>query len=462
MYIVPNCQNFKLRRLCLLKKQNRKQYQSKNTSSDYDPHEHRNASHPTTNAETLIHMLKCSLGTGIFAMPQAFKAAGLVNGFIFTILISVLCTYGIHIMVQAQYVLCKKLRIPLLTYPESMKAALLTGPKAFHKYANLLSYVVNVFLIFYQLGFCCVYIIFVAVNVKELVDEYLTDPMALELYTLTLLPFFVLILLVPNLKWLAPFSLISNLLTFGSLGIIFYYLLSDLPSIEDRHFVGTLYNFPLFFGTVLFSFKTVGVVIALENNMKTPKSFGGCFGVFNIAVFLIVLLYVAIGFLGYWRYGEETRSSITLNLGNKDLLAKLVQALNSIAIFISYGLQGFVPVDIIWNTYLLKRLSDVKHPWMYEYILRIMLVIVTVLVAVFIPLLELFISLFGSFCLSALGIVFPAIMDICIKWPNKLGFQNWILIKDVFLIGFGMLGLMSGSYSALAEIIRKLSIGDYS
>lgn len=44
-------------------------------------------------------MLKCSLGTGILAMPQAFYHAGYLNGFIATILIGMLCTYGVHILV---------------------------------------------------------------------------------------------------------------------------------------------------------------------------------------------------------------------------------------------------------------------------------------------------------------------------------------------------------------------------
>lgn len=55
-------------------------------------------------------------------------------------------------------------------------------------------------------------------------------------------------------------------------------------------------------------------VIAVENNMKTPKSFGGYFGVLNISMFFIVLLYVGMGFFGYWRYGEASKPSVTLNL----------------------------------------------------------------------------------------------------------------------------------------------------
>jgi amino acid permease len=52
--------------------------------------------------ETLIHLLKGSLGTGILAMPNAFFKAGLVVGFVGTILIGSLCTYCIHVLVSPQ------------------------------------------------------------------------------------------------------------------------------------------------------------------------------------------------------------------------------------------------------------------------------------------------------------------------------------------------------------------------
>ncbi|KAF2878967.1 hypothetical protein ILUMI_27206 [Ignelater luminosus] len=427
---------------------------------DYDPHEHRNIPHPTTNTETLIHILKGSLGTGILAMPEAFKNAGIVNGFIFTILIGALCTYGLHILVQAQYVLCKRMRVPLLTYPDSMKAALLSGPRMFHAFANASPILVDVFLVIYQLGICCVYVIFVAANLKELIDVYLPEKLAIELYTLFLLIPFILILSIPNLKWLAPFSLFSNVITFGCFGIVLYYIFKDLPSIDERPYVGTFYTFPLFFGTTLFALEAVGVVIALENNMQSPKSFGGSFGVLNVAMFFITFLYVGMGFLGYWRYGEGTKASVTLNFPPEDVLAKIVQGLYSLAIFISYGLQGYVPVDILWNTYLAHRFSDSKYPKLWEYLLRAVTVFVTFVLAISIPLLGLFISLFGAFCLSALGIAFPAIMEICVKWPNDLGAGNWILIKDIALIIIGVCGLLAGSYSCISEIVIKLSKGE--
>ncbi|KAF2904514.1 hypothetical protein ILUMI_01662 [Ignelater luminosus] len=103
---------------------------------NYDPYKYRNTTHGTTFLESLIHVLKASLGVGILAMPEAFKHAGVINGFVFTIIIGFLCTYGIHMLVRSQYALCTRLRVPYLTYSVAMKVALLYGPKSFAKFGT--------------------------------------------------------------------------------------------------------------------------------------------------------------------------------------------------------------------------------------------------------------------------------------------------------------------------------------
>ncbi|XP_069701054.1 proton-coupled amino acid transporter-like protein CG1139 [Periplaneta americana] len=424
---------------------------------DYNPHQHRKVEHPTTNLETLVHLLKGSLGTGILAMPNAFFKAGLVVGFIGTILIGSLCTYCIHVLVRSQYEMCKQRRVPILSYPRTLELALEQGPGVLRKFSRFAGGAVNAFLIIYQLGICCVYVVFVATNIKQVVDQYWYE-VDVRLYMVMLLLPLILINYVRNLKLLAPFSSFANVVTFVGLGITMYYVFDNIPSPAERKLSGNVLEFPLFIGTTLFALEAVGVIIALEYNMKNPVDFGGYFGVFNRGMSIIVGMYVFVGFVGYVKYGDLAQGSITLNLPVDEKLAQSVKIMFAIAIFITYALQCYVPLEIVWNTYIKDRLehSSSKKKIFIEYVMRTLIVIGTFLLAVAIPRLELFISLFGALCLSALGIAFPATVEMCLLWPTRsYGRCNWILFKDILLIVCGIVGLVIGTYTSVASIVQS-------
>lgn len=71
-----------------------------------------------------------------------------------------------------------------------------------------------------------------------------------------------------NLKYLAPFSTIANCVTIVSFGIIAYYIFRDPIELEGRRAVGSLAEFPLFFGTVLFALEAIGVVSRNTENIN--------------------------------------------------------------------------------------------------------------------------------------------------------------------------------------------------
>ena len=74
---------------------------------------------------------------------------------------------------------------------------------------------------------------------------------------------------------------------------------------------------PLYFSNAIYAFEGIGVVLPLENQMEEPSKMGGKFGVINIAMGTVTILYMMMGFFGYWQYANVDggiKGSITLNL----------------------------------------------------------------------------------------------------------------------------------------------------
>lgn len=126
----------------------------------------------------------------------------------------------------------------------------------------------------------------------------------------------------------------------------------------------------------------------------------------------------------------------------------------AIAIFFTYALQFYVPMEIIWKA--VKNNFGSKRN-MAEYGIRISLVVLTVVLAIIIPNLGGFISLVGAVCLSMLGLIFPAVIELVTFYENPgLGRYNWRLWKNMFLVVFGLVGFVTGTYVSIQEIMAGL------
>ncbi|KAL1517835.1 hypothetical protein ABEB36_001549 [Hypothenemus hampei] len=421
---------------------------------DYDPFQHRKLDHPTSDMDTFIHLLKGSLGSGILAMPLAFANAGLYLGLVCTFAIGSICTYCVHILVKSAQELCRRTKIPSLGFAEVAEVAFLNGPPGFRPWAKFAKASINLFLVIDLLGCCCVYIVFVATNVKQVVDFYTPKEYHFNsrLYMASMLPPLILINLIRNLKLLSPLSMIANVLVATGISVTFYYIISDLPAFDSQPAYESITKLPIFFGMAIFALEGIGVVMPLENNMKNPHHFIGCPGVLNAGMFCVVIMYAATGFFGFLKYGSATQGSITLNLPQNEPLAQSVKLMIAVAIFFTYALQFYVPMEIIWKA--LKNNFSPNRQNLANYSIRIGLIFVTVTLAILIPNLGGFISLVGAVCLSMLGLIFPAVIDLVTFYDEPgLGKYNWRLYKNLFLIFFGLVGFLTGTYVSIKEII---------
>ncbi|EZA61065.1 hypothetical protein DMN91_004723 [Ooceraea biroi] len=418
----------------------------------YDPFEHRDKRQATSDLGSLAHLLKSSLGTGILAMPHAIKNGGLLFGGIGTIIIGIICSHCVHILVRSSHVLCRRTRTPQMTYAETAYAAFLCGPKPLRPWANISKIFVNAALCATYVSGACVYVVFVATSIKQVTDFRTDTNIDVRLYILALIPALILLGQVRNLKYLVPFSMLANIFMICGFSITLYYIFSNVQPLDSVKLFSSVENLPRFFATVIFAIEGIGVVMPVANNMQKPQHFLGCPSVLNITMSIVVGLYAILGIFGYLAYGEQVVGSITLNLPTQEDLAQVVKILIAAAVLFTYGLQYFVALEIICNS--AKHIFSHKYAAVGETAVRVVMVLVTVVVALLVPSLEPFISLVGAIFFSILGISIPAIVETVSCWESHLGTFKWRLWKNSLLILFSLLALIFGSWISILDIIE--------
>lgn len=123
--------------------------------------------------------------------------------------------------------------------------------------------------------------------------------------------------------------------------------MQDLPPTSERPASADISKFPLYMGTAIYAFEGIGLVLPLQKEMKEPGAFRGPVGVLNTGMTVVMCLYLGVGFFGYLKFGDAVKGSITLNLPFEPLY-EICRLMFALAIFLSYAIQFYVPINIIW------------------------------------------------------------------------------------------------------------------
>ncbi|XP_058128480.1 proton-coupled amino acid transporter-like protein pathetic [Anopheles coustani] len=415
----------------------------------YNPYQHRNVPNPTSTLGTFVHVMKSALGIGILSVPYAFKNGGLAFGVFGAFFFAMLCSHSAHILVHTSYMICKKERIPMLGFAETVEKACSYGSSGVRVLGTILRNVIDWYL---MLTTVVVFIVFVGTTLREVVNFRAGVDWSERTYILLVGVPILFITQIREIKYLVPFSAIAGFLIMANIVISLVFIFQEPLSLENRRMLPTASTVAPYMGIVYFALDATCLIFPLENQMRHPQHYLGCPGIVNLNYVCLAVLYSFFGAVGYIRYGDAVESSIILNFPTENVLVSVIQVLSAVAVLFSIGLIFYVPTEIAWK----KLHTKVPKQWsgLAQSGLRLSVLALNMAAACGIPHLGTFMGLLGAVLNPILALWIPIVVDTAYRWPlDDFGRLRWRLVKNGALCCFGLFLLVTGTISSVENIV---------
>lgn len=439
----------------------------------------------TNYVESLMNFSKNMMGAGVFSIGVGFKYAGLLAAIVITTVQAALITHSVQLLAQAlEYATDinetrfaaleppptepvegevveppKEKKAPDVSFAGMAKITIQTAPWSFsNKLATIVSGVMQVLISCQYTGNGGLYLVFVGKTMQRFMASFDIHIDTHIFILIVCIPMGSLVM-VPNLKGLAKLSLFGNLMVFVTFIIANYYLirkLSDPDHKIDINYVGSPTELPILFGILLFSFETVAVIFPLRAEMQDPRQLGLPLGIINVGFLIGFLLNMEMGIVSYLAYGNTLHDTILIDLPSKETPARIALIAVSLQIIMTYPLVMYISYKIIFAV-IERRHGPLKRRQLWDSLLRLCLILISLILAEAIPYVDLMLSLIGCICAAWLTLFLGPFLNIVINKRLLVLMRRKInLTKNIIIMVLGVIFFISGFSSNLFNLVKEI------
>ncbi|KAI1483702.1 hypothetical protein K445DRAFT_384821 [Daldinia sp. EC12] len=383
--------------------------------------------------QTFFTLLKAFIGTGIMFLPKAFNNGGILFSSLTMLVVSTVTMLAFHLLLA-----CKT------KYGGGYGEIGLAIAGKFMRGLILFSITMS------QLGFVCAGMVFVAENMTSFLKAVLHGDSPLSPASLILLQ---LVLLIPlafirNIAKLGPVALLADACILLGVTYIYYYDFAHLAS-DGIHESVVLFNpakYTLTIGAAIFTFEGIGLILPIQSSMTKPERFEWLLGV---VMFLITVLFTAVGALCYATFGENTEIEIINNYPQDSKFVNAVQFLYSLAVLVGTPVQLFPAIRIIegkiFGSHSGKKSTRTK--WIKNAFRTVIVLVCGAFAIVGASNLDRFVALIGSVACVPLVYIYPAFLHykgVAETWKAKAG--------DIIFMVVGVVAML---YTTVITVINS-------
>lgn len=389
-------------------------------------------------------------GTGILAFPESFKGMGWFG-------VAVI-TFGCLGAGYAGVVLGKSWLIledrdPSLRCIKTRDPYTVIGDEACGKFGRKITTVTLIMMLF---GSCCVQELICAETLSSLIpDNGLPFCHWIIVIGLCLMPF--TFLGSPVDFWPVAFFAMSATSLTCILIVIAIFIQDDQPiggqeqanSTSSESLI-TFKSCMLGISTVIFGYGGASVLPTIQNDMLDKKQFTKSV----VSAFsLMLLLYLPVSSIGYWKFGTGVKSNIIRNLQPSPLVT-VIECLILAHVLCAFLIQ-INPVNLT-----VESILGIPHSFNWRRCLsRAFVVFLTIMTGLTVPKFGKLLNFLGAFSVSLQSFVLPAVFYLKLK---QLETRSWYLIftpcsfKNLSLLIITIVGMFIAFFSTFYSLIDLL------
>ncbi|XP_072765917.1 proton-coupled amino acid transporter-like protein pathetic [Anoplolepis gracilipes] len=376
---------------------------------------------------------------------------GYVMSIICGIVVGALCTHTAVLIVQCSQALCRRNRVPMLDLAKTAQFSFQTGPERIRKYAKLFGVVTNVIICFVHFQAAVIYILYVATSFQQVIEFFSSLELNPRIYIIIFFPFTCALGFVPNLKYLAPFSVIGTLFLGIGVCITLYYFFDDVPDPRRLNALTEILPVPMYCAIFLFALHNVTLYLPLENTMRHPEHLPR---LIVASTLLNTVIYLIFGFFGYNKYPNAC-DTVIKNLPMEETLAQIVKIAISLSVLFTLGLAYYVPISVLWPMIRTRiATKSLLYHRLHETSLRLGGVIGTTLLAIAVPQMVPLLGLLSALGMSTIMLLIPILIEMSTKWSEA---TRPMFAKNVVIFVVWLLILIFGATESIWSIIREYS-----
>ncbi|KAL3092364.1 hypothetical protein niasHS_007573 [Heterodera schachtii] len=402
----------------------------------------------------VLTLSKSMFNAGCFSLPYAWMLGGKWVSLALTFVIAGFNWYGNHILVRSSQHLAKKSGVASLDYGHFAKRVCDYSELPFlRRHSKRIMYVVNITILFYQLGMCAVAILFIADNMVHMLGSWLGNSTTL-MATIAIV-FIIFTNMFTEMRVISVFAAVSSVFFLLGAGVIMQFTLTQPSKWDELPAYTNFTDTVIFIGMSMYAFEGQTMILPIENKLATPEDFLDNFGVLPTTMCLCTFFMIAIGFFGYNGFGTNVRETITVNVPHTGLYSA-VNGFLCIQSMLGHSIAMYVVFDMFYKGF--RRKFTARFPNVPSLVVdkgfRVGWVFLTYLMAILIPRLAVMIPLVGVTSGTLCALVYPPFFQIVTFWSDwKL---NMSPVRRAFLIGRNCFVIVLGFFAIGAGVAANV------